>query len=126
MDSMDELRSPSLPTSPAASIIVFPSPSTLSSSSFSGQYGVQRNRGQLKGKVLGLREPLKLAIIRLANLVGRYHTGPKVGGRDFCFPQRPRARLLRGPQRDALQQRRYAPRARDQQEWQQATARSLG
>src|SRR5881227_1480586 len=49
MDSMDELRSPSLPTSPAASIIVLPSPSTLSSSSFSGQYGVQRNRGQLKG-----------------------------------------------------------------------------
>src|SRR4051812_9781263 len=47
MDSMDELRSPSLPTSPAASIIVFPSPSTLSSSSCSGQYGVQRNRGQL-------------------------------------------------------------------------------
>src|SRR3954471_17396573 len=47
MDSMDELRSPSLPTSPAASIIVFPLPSTLSSSSFSGQYGVQRNRGQL-------------------------------------------------------------------------------
>src|SRR3954471_15482104 len=30
MDSMDELRSPSLPTSPAAPIIVFPSPSTLS------------------------------------------------------------------------------------------------
>jgi hypothetical protein len=47
MDGMDELRSPSLPTSLAASIIVFPSPSTLSSSSFSGQYGVQRNRGQL-------------------------------------------------------------------------------
>src|SRR4051812_42239215 len=47
MDSMDEPRSPSLPTSPAASIIVFPLPSTLSSSSFSGQYGVQRNRGQL-------------------------------------------------------------------------------
>src|SRR4051812_37496482 len=47
MDRMDELRSPSLSTSPAASIIVFPSPSTLSSSSFSGQYGVQRNRGQL-------------------------------------------------------------------------------
>src|SRR3954464_14199382 len=47
MDSTDELRSPSLPTSPAASIIVFPLPSTLSSSSFSGQYGVQRNRGQL-------------------------------------------------------------------------------
>src|SRR5215212_7545390 len=48
MDSMDELRSPSLPTSPAAPIIVFPSPSTLSSSSFSGQYGVQRNRRQLR------------------------------------------------------------------------------
>src|SRR3954451_21410810 len=47
MDSMDEPRSPSLPTSPVASIIAFPSPSTLSSSSFSGQYGVQRNRGQL-------------------------------------------------------------------------------
>src|SRR3954471_15234701 len=30
MDSMDELRSPSLPTSPAAPIIVFPSPSMLS------------------------------------------------------------------------------------------------
>src|SRR4051794_15793668 len=29
MDSMDELRSPSRPTSPAASIIVFPLPSTL-------------------------------------------------------------------------------------------------
>src|SRR3954469_3284963 len=49
MDGMDELRSPSLPTTPATSIIVFPSPSTLSSSSFSGQYGVQRNRGQLSG-----------------------------------------------------------------------------
>src|SRR4051812_16124160 len=47
MDSMDEPRSPSLSTRPAASIIVFPLPSTLSSSSFSGQYGVQRNRGQL-------------------------------------------------------------------------------
>src|SRR4051794_2051614 len=46
-DSMDELRSPALPTRPAAPIIVFPSPSTLSSSSFSEQYGVQRNRGQL-------------------------------------------------------------------------------
>src|SRR3954468_18282447 len=30
MDSMDELRSPSRPTSPAAPIIVFPSPSMLS------------------------------------------------------------------------------------------------
>src|SRR3954447_22690345 len=30
MDGIDELRSPSLPTSPAASIIVFPSPSILS------------------------------------------------------------------------------------------------
>src|SRR3954451_23884397 len=30
MDGMDELRSPSLPTSPAASIIVFPLPSMLS------------------------------------------------------------------------------------------------
>src|SRR4051812_20081058 len=49
MDSMDEPRSPSLP-SPAASIIVFPLPSTLSSSSFSGKYGVQRNRGQLRYK----------------------------------------------------------------------------
>src|SRR5215217_1588041 len=29
MDSMDELRSPSRPTSPAASIIIFPLPSTL-------------------------------------------------------------------------------------------------
>src|SRR3954467_11445255 len=29
MDGMDELRSPSLPTSPAAPIIVFPSPSML-------------------------------------------------------------------------------------------------
>jgi hypothetical protein len=29
MDSRDELRSPSLPTSPAAPIIVFPSPATL-------------------------------------------------------------------------------------------------
>src|SRR5215212_107285 len=48
-DSRDEPRSPALPTSPAASIIVFPLPSTLSSSSFSGQYGVQRNRGQLSG-----------------------------------------------------------------------------
>src|SRR5690349_24585027 len=50
MDGMDELRSPSLPTSLPASIIVFPSPSTLSSSSFSGQYGVQKNRGQLTFK----------------------------------------------------------------------------
>ena len=31
-------------------------------------------RRWLEGKVFGLREPLKLAIIRLANLVGRYHT----------------------------------------------------
>src|SRR3982751_4461206 len=30
MDGMDELRSPSLPTSPAAPVIVFPSPSMLS------------------------------------------------------------------------------------------------
>src|SRR3954466_13068607 len=30
MDGMDELRSPSLPTSPAAPIIVFPLPSMLS------------------------------------------------------------------------------------------------
>src|SRR3954467_12878794 len=30
MGSMDELRSPSLPTSPAAPVIVFPSPSMLS------------------------------------------------------------------------------------------------
>src|SRR5829696_7051274 len=44
----------------------------------------------LEGKVLGLREPLKLAIIRLANLVGRYHTGPKVGGRDFCLARQPK------------------------------------
>src|SRR3954471_7622344 len=29
-------------------------------------------RRWLNGKVIGLREPLKLAIIRLANLVGRY------------------------------------------------------
>src|SRR3954467_7312660 len=29
MDSMDELRSPSRPTNPAASIIIFPLPSTL-------------------------------------------------------------------------------------------------
>src|SRR5436853_1119894 len=55
MDGMDEPRSPSLPTSPAAPIIVFPSPSTLSSSSFSGQYGVQKNRGQLN-----LRQCLRL------------------------------------------------------------------
>src|SRR3954470_14002431 len=62
MDSMDEPRSPSLPKSPAASIIVFPLPSTLSSSSFSGQYGVQRNRGQLNNnnneKVGDIREVL--------------------------------------------------------------------
>src|SRR4051812_33708451 len=32
----------------------------------------------------------KLAIIRLANLVGRYHTGPKVGGRDFCLARQPK------------------------------------
>jgi hypothetical protein len=47
-------------------------------------------RRWLEGKVLGLREPLKLAIIRLANLVGRYHTGPKVGGRDFCLARQPK------------------------------------
>src|SRR4051812_14309374 len=47
-------------------------------------------RRWLNGKVLGLREPLKLAIIRLANLVGRYHTGPKVGGRDFCLARQPK------------------------------------
>ena len=47
-------------------------------------------RRWLDGKVLGLREPLKLAIIRLANLVGRYHTGPKVGGRDFCLARQPK------------------------------------
>src|SRR3954447_21632527 len=47
-------------------------------------------RRWLNGKILGLREPLKLAIIRLANLVGRYHTGPKVGGRDFCLARQPK------------------------------------
>ena len=47
-------------------------------------------RRWLDGKVFGLREPLKLAIIRLANLVGRYHTGPKVGGRDFCLARQPK------------------------------------
>src|SRR3954466_729969 len=47
-------------------------------------------RRWLDGKVIGLREPLKLAIIRLANLVGRYHTGPKVGGRDFCLARQPK------------------------------------
>jgi hypothetical protein len=47
-------------------------------------------RRWLEGKVLGLREPLKLAIIRLANLVGQYHTGPKVGGRDFCLARQPK------------------------------------
>src|SRR5215217_4773812 len=47
-------------------------------------------RRWLEGKVLGLREPLKLAIIRLANLVGHYHTGPKVGGRDFCLARQPK------------------------------------
>ena len=47
-------------------------------------------RRWLEGKVIGLREPLKLAIIRLANLVGRYHTGPKVGGRDFCLARQPK------------------------------------
>src|SRR4051795_10400796 len=47
-------------------------------------------RRWLDGKVFGLREPLKLAIVRLANLVGRYHTGPKVGGRDFCLARQPK------------------------------------
>src|SRR4051794_14235900 len=47
-------------------------------------------RRWLEGKVIGLREPLKLAIIRLANLVGRYHTGPKVDGRDFCLARQPK------------------------------------
>jgi hypothetical protein len=47
-------------------------------------------RRWLEGKVFGLREPLKLAIVRLANLVGRYHTGPKVGGRDFCLARQPK------------------------------------
>ena len=48
------------------------------------------SRHWLDGKVFGLREPLRLAIIRLANLVGRYHTGPKVGGRDFCLARQPK------------------------------------
>src|SRR4051812_41987367 len=47
-------------------------------------------RRWLEGQIAGLREPLKLAIIRLANLVGRYHTGPKVGGRDFCLAPQPK------------------------------------
>src|SRR5215218_7651071 len=47
-------------------------------------------RRWLDGQIVGLREPLKLAIIRLANLVGRYHTGPKVGGRDFCLARQPK------------------------------------
>ena len=47
-------------------------------------------RRWLDGQIAGLREPLKLAIIRLANLVGRYHTGPKVGGRDFCLARQPK------------------------------------
>src|SRR4051794_23932767 len=47
-------------------------------------------RRWLEGQIAGLREPLKLAIIRLANLVGRYHTGPKVGGRDFCLARQPK------------------------------------
>ncbi len=47
-------------------------------------------RRWLEGQITGLREPLKLAIIRLANLVGRYHTGPKVGGRDFCLARQPK------------------------------------
>jgi hypothetical protein len=34
-------------------------------------------RRWLDGKVLGLREPLKLAIIRLSNLVGRFHPHPR-------------------------------------------------
>src|SRR5215217_4451047 len=47
-------------------------------------------RRLLDGKVIGLREPLKLAIIRLSDLVGRYHTGPKVSGRDFCLARQPK------------------------------------
>jgi hypothetical protein len=47
-------------------------------------------RRWLEGQIAGLREPLQLAIIRLANLVGRYHTGPKVGGRDFCLARQPK------------------------------------
>src|SRR3954452_441748 len=47
-------------------------------------------RRWLEGQIAGLREPLRLAIIRLANLVGRYHTGPKVGGRDFCLARQPK------------------------------------
>jgi hypothetical protein len=66
-------------------------------------------RRWLEGKVLGLREPLKLAIIRLANLVGRYHTGPKVGGRDFCLARQPKRKgrdldggILTNPEMDGV------------------------
>ena len=66
-------------------------------------------RRWLDGKILGLREPLKLAIIRLANLVGRYHTGPKVGGRDFCLARQPKRKgreldggILTNPEMDGV------------------------
>jgi hypothetical protein len=66
-------------------------------------------RRWLEGKVLGLREPLKLAIIRLANLVGRYHTGPRVGGRDFCLARQPKRKgreldggILTNPEMDGV------------------------
>jgi hypothetical protein len=66
-------------------------------------------RRWLDGEVLGLREPLKLAIIRLANLVGRYHTGPKVGGRDFCLARQPKRKgrdldggILTNPEMDGV------------------------
>src|SRR4051812_49990875 len=47
-------------------------------------------RRWLEGQIAGLREPLKLAIIRLANLVARYHTGPNAAGRDFCLARQPK------------------------------------
>ena len=81
MDGMDELRSPSLPTSPVASIIVFPSPSTLSSSSFSGQYGVQRNRGQLTAAKLNGSKVYAISLSKKSWLAAETGVeGAEIGG----------------------------------------------
>src|SRR5215212_4240250 len=81
-------------------------------------------RRWLDGKVIGLREPLKLDIIRLANLVGRYHPGPKVGGRDFCLARQPKRKgreldggILTNPEMDGVSEHYFKLARRHLIQW---------